>query len=94
MQGKVTSSGKRLSPTSVATGSHRFLGGKRYYTEEVIQDDGSFGSSIPYLYFWDTAGRFQKVYPDPVYVKISDQPLPVRDGALVIETVQPDPPAE
>lgn len=56
VKGKVTSSGKRLSPYEIKTGSSGRegfpiqFGERRYYTTEVLQDDGSYGSSIPYLY--------------------------------------------
>ena len=56
----VTSSGKRLSPYSVVHnyqanngGSHGeavYVGGRLHYTNEVLQDDGTYGSSAEYIY--------------------------------------------
>jgi hypothetical protein len=56
VKGKVTSSGKRLSPYTVNDGSAfkvDFGDSLSRYTPEVLQDDGTYGDSIPYLYFWD-----------------------------------------
>jgi hypothetical protein len=69
VKGKVTSSGKRLTPTSVTSG----YAGENYYggipiviagqelrTTEVTQDDGTYGSSSPYIYWWDRFGHYQQ----------------------------------
>ena len=63
VKGKVSSSGKRFSPTSVeayvSPGSNYYypmfvdIGGKTYGTNEVLQDDGSYGSSSEYIYWFD-----------------------------------------
>jgi hypothetical protein len=66
---KITSSGKRLEPTSCAAG----LNGGQYdtwygapaphglRTTELIQIDGTYGSSDPYVYWFDPMGNyFQK----------------------------------
>ncbi|HCQ31562.1 TPA: hypothetical protein DIU27_04240 [Candidatus Collierbacteria bacterium] len=68
--GKVTSSGKRLEPTTVtsASGSYvpRFVvkdasGAEQwYYTEELLQPDGTFGSSDPYIYWFDPMHRYHQ----------------------------------
>src|SRR5678815_4074535 len=56
VRGKVTSSGKRLSPKTVnGRGDNTWgfavdFGGSTQYTSEVLEDDGSYGDSIPYLY--------------------------------------------
>lgn len=84
VQGKVTSSGKRLSPYSVSAsgeggvsyGIRIDIDGNAYRTAEVLQDDGTYGSSIPYLYWWDVNGTYRQIYPNGgIMIQISDQPL-------------------
>jgi len=90
VRGKVTSSGKRLQPTRIvvgASGEWRRPGfffkkteGRDMITDEVPQDDGSYGSSIPYLYWWDAAGRYHQHYISGGQIlHISDQPVPVKN---------------
>lgn len=75
VKGKVTSSGKRLSPYSVAAGglgnganSPDYYGikvsidGIVYRTNEVLQDDGTYGHSMEYLYWWDTNDVYRQAY--------------------------------
>lgn len=89
VKGKVTSGGKRLSPTTVIAGGlgdgvsgndgTRFeINGETFYTTEVVQDDGTFGSSGQYLYWWDTADRYHQHYlSGGQIVHISDHPISV-----------------
>lgn len=87
VRGKVTSSGKRLTPTAVAafgSGGHQAygfdvgIGGHGHETTEVLQDDGTYGSSIEYLYWWDAKGVYHQHYVSGgQIVHISDQPLRV-----------------
>ena len=71
VQGKVTSSGKRLTPLTVSDAwpeatSVRWEGmpvnlfGRDRITTEVMQDDGTFGSSVEYLYWWDSKGTYHQ----------------------------------
>jgi len=56
VDGKVTSGGKRLTPVSVeSTGEHRDgfdirIGNWSGSTTEVLQDDGTYGNSMNYLF--------------------------------------------
>lgn len=86
VQGKVTSSGKRLSPYSVSTSptgqyGHRegikvSVGGRSYTTGEVLQDDGTYGSSSPYLYWFDVRGNYHQHYVSGgQIVHVSDVPM-------------------
>jgi prepilin-type N-terminal cleavage/methylation domain-containing protein len=99
VKGKVTSSGKRLSPNTVngalggtnnnynIAGIPLNIGGRVVYTEEVLQDDGTYGSSIPYLYWWDVRGISHKHYVSGgQIVHISDQPMTVKNIIINIET--------
>lgn len=61
VDGKVTSSGKRLtSGEYLAPGD----GGQynRHFVMDRIGDDGTYGSSTPYLYYWNTNGIYRQVY--------------------------------
>jgi hypothetical protein len=91
VKGKVTSSGKRLTPTTVAqnlsgeyasTGFQIDINGKRMTTTEVLQDDGTYGSSIEYLFWWDTQDRYHQHYiSGGQVVHISDAPIGARKSS-------------
>jgi len=96
---KVTSSGKRLSPTSVATGNNTsgavpgFQGvpfahnGQTQYTGEMLQDDGTYGSSIEYLYWFDERGVYHSHYVSGgQIVHVSSEPMPVKNIIINIES--------
>lgn len=84
VKGKVTSSGKRLSPYSVSDNDHSGcydgfkinISDRAYITSEVLQDDGTYGSSIPYLYWWDVQDRYHQHYVSGgQIVHVTDVPL-------------------
>lgn len=92
LKGKVTSSGKRLSPTTIHAGVNGGSAGRTYngvpvkvggetqYTGEVLQDDGTYGSSIDYLYFFDTKGQYRQIYPSAAtFIVVSETPLPIKN---------------
>lgn len=97
VKGKVTSGGKRLTPTSVAAIDGQYvnqqhsgvgvtLGGQTFATSEVLQDDGTYGSSGEYLYWWDVRGAYHQHYlTGGQIITISDQPLPVKSVTINIE---------
>lgn len=90
VRGKVTSSGKRLSPTTVGVtdgtnvsssnrGFRVDFSGNEKRTGEVLQDDGSYGASIPYLYWWDATGKYHQHYVSGGQIlHVSDQPIAVK----------------
>lgn len=88
--GKVTSSGKRLTPLETSGGesscsSCHFsvdINGNSMYTDEVMQDDGTYGSSIEYLYWFTPSGRYYQLYPGANLILISDQPVPLQESPL------------
>lgn len=97
VKGKVTSSGKRLSPTSVTASQGQSIGsahngmavnigGAKKYTSEVLQDDGTYGSSIPYLYWYDTKGiQHQQYVVGGQIIHISETPLRAKKAIIQIE---------
>jgi len=93
VRGKVTSSGKRLTPyeSSGCSGDYCSRGevdavrirGAEFYTTEIMQDDGTYGSSISYLFWWDAQGRYHQHYVSGGQIlHISDQPIRVPDVVI------------
>lgn len=93
VKGKVTSSGKRLTPSSVhvspQTSYNGFkidFNGDKQWTSEVLQDDGTYGSSSEYLYWWDSQGRYHQHYVSGGQIlHISDQPISVKSVVINME---------
>lgn len=95
VRGKVTSSGKRLTPTEVSTGGDYpdsipvQIGNWSGHTHEVLQDDGSYGSSVGYLYWWDTKGVSHQHYVSGGQIlHISSEPLAVKGIIINMEVTQ------
>lgn len=101
VKGKVTSGSKRISPgktlgfykcgkDDTCFDGFRVKTGNGYVrTTEVLGDDGSYGSSAPYIYWWDVRGVYhQHFLTDGQIIQISDQPLAVRSIVLNIEATQ------
>ena len=89
VDGKVTSGGKRLTPKTLGKDGDSYssnsamkvdIGGDEYYTQEVIQDDGTYGTSMNYLYWWDVKGVYHQHYVNGgQIVHISSEAMPVSD---------------
>lgn len=78
--GKVTSSGKRLTRRSEIK--------YRYENASVVDapsDEGTFGSSSPYIYFWTVSDRYVQWSGDYLY---SDQPIRLNIEPLVIDIAE------
>lgn len=95
VKGKVTSSGKRLSPKYSTANNGDIRGsddatrvnGK--WTNEIINDTGTFGSSIPYIYWWDVNGRYhQHFISGGQIVHISNKPIAVKAVIINMEIMQ------
>lgn len=93
VRGKVTSSGKRLSPETIAgiygdtsTGFGVPIGSITAITHEVLSDDGTYGSSVPYVFWFDSKGAYHQHYVEGgQIVHISDVPLAVKSVVLNME---------
>ncbi len=98
VKGKVTSSGKRLTPTTVIENFDPNIGGNSTYgfkvdigghkvrTTEVLQDDGTYGSSSEYLYWWDTKDVYHQHYVSGgQIIHISNEPLAVKGIIINME---------
>jgi hypothetical protein len=97
VDGKVTSSGKRLNPYMVESrgccgyGFPLRIGDWSGHTLEVLEDDGTYGHSIPYLYWWDVNGVFYKLYPTGgQIIHITDQPWQTKDVVIDMRIVLTD----
>jgi hypothetical protein len=98
VKGKVTSGGKRLTPTSVeeVSGTARFyngvpvqIGNYSGWTREVIQDDGTYGSSGDYVYWWDVRGVFHQHYvTGGAFLHVANQPISAKSVILNLETTE------
>ncbi len=95
VKGKVSSSGKRLTPKQSAhaadlliTGIKDYNGG-RVYTNEILGDDGTYGSSNPYIYWFDPQGRYhQHFFTGGQIIHISNHPIAVKNIVLNLETTK------
>jgi hypothetical protein len=92
VKGKISSSGKRLAPKTVNwrqnkvpitdTGIAVDIGGELAVTNEVIQDDGTYGDSSEYLFFWNQSGQYFQLYVGGLCVVVSDQPTSFQDVVI------------
>jgi hypothetical protein len=94
VKGKVTSGSKRLTPSQVTgygyNGSYYGgfgvdIGDQTKNTNEVLADDGSYGSSGDYLFWFDARGVYHQQYASSCIIHISDQPLPIKHIVLNME---------
>jgi hypothetical protein len=94
VKGKVTSGSKRLTPSSVLSANNTGtlyggfkidIGGASQTTSEVLGDDGVYGSSGDYLYWFDARGVYHQQYASSCIIHISDQPLPIKHVVLNME---------
>lgn len=96
VRGKVTSSGKRLAPESIigfyegnANGFGVKIGNSTALTHEVLSDDGTYGSSVPYVFWFDAKGSYHQHYVvGGQILHVSDQPLAVKSIVLNMEAVE------
>jgi hypothetical protein len=90
VKGKVTSSGKRLTPRTIVSDTDGYRSGFRvkfgkssFYTNEVLEDDGTYGNSEPYIFWWDTKGIYhQHFLMGGQIVHVSDQPIRVNPNEI------------
>jgi hypothetical protein len=95
VRGKVTSGGKRLTPNTITSnpgegycnsGFDIEIGGSRRCTDEVLQDDGSYGSSGEYIFWFDTRGIYhQHPVTGGQIIHVSSEPLAVKGVIINME---------
>jgi hypothetical protein len=98
VMGKVTSSGKRLTPNTVTSNDGEFvdsqfhgmsvdIGGQAKRTEEVLQDDGTYGSSCEYIYWFSSKGVYHShFFTGGQIIHISEQPIATKNIVLNLES--------
>lgn len=75
VDGKVTSGGKRLTNSMIRISHY-----DGNMSMPRIQDDGTYGSSMNYLYWWDVKGVYHQHYvTGGQIVHIAEEALPVSD---------------
>jgi len=82
VKGKITSGGKRLTRPFQVSNTNRDCG--EWSCDDVTpapSDEGTWGSSNPYVYFWTASGQYVQWNGKYLY---SDQPFRVRIKPLVI----------
>jgi hypothetical protein len=86
--GKVTSSTKRLEPISTTGSDYNAAGSPLCYsgicTNEVMQQDGTFGNSDAYVYWYDSAGNYYQW--DGLYF-LTSVPIKVNESVLNMRSV-------
>jgi len=93
VKGKVTSSGKRLNPSTVVESQHWNgwrveVRGTTKVTSETLGDDGTYGSSDPYIYWWDVNNNFhQHMITGGQIIHISDKPIQVKSVIINVDMV-------
>ena len=80
VKGKITSGGKRL--TSPDRASSSWGTGNNTVVRTSPSDEGTWGSSGNYVYFWDVNGRYYQ-WGDGAYL-YSDQPIRLSIQPLVV----------
>lgn len=81
VKGKITSGGKRLTkPFQLTRGDRGEWSGD--FVTVAPSDEGTWGSSAPYIYFWTTAGQYVQWNGKYLY---SDKPFRLAVKPLVID---------
>jgi len=94
VKGKVTSGGKRLTPDKLRSQSDSnpfeiTIGNRSYYTSEVLSDDGTYGSSSEYIFWFDAKGLYhQHFFTGGQIIHVSEQPLSVKNVIINVSEGQ------
>lgn len=85
IKGKITSSGKRLTAPHRVSAHGNMSRGYAYVDTVTPSDEGTWGSSSPYVYFWTTTGQYVQWNGKYLY---SDKPFRTKVAPLVITIKQ------
>ena len=99
VDGKVTSSTKRLSPHVVAAQDGEFvddaqnglwtkIGTAWYRTPEVMQEDGTYGEPAEFIYWFDSKGNYHRIHISGCVLYISEKPLKAQDEMIELDEVE------
>jgi hypothetical protein len=93
----LASGGKRLSPktvngsTNVGIGNINYtkINSETFSTDEVLDDGGSYGESMSYVYWFDAQDNYHQYFPSGgTYLHISDKPLRIKKSNMTFEIEQ------
>lgn len=99
VKGKVSSSGKSLTPKEISgiwgsggdsASTNGFLvdiGKTQAITQEVLGDDGTYGSSGEYLFWFDVRDVYHQQYIGSALIHVSNQPIAVKHAIIDIEAL-------
>lgn len=98
VKGKVTSGGKRLSPATVNSQVNSSISGfnynkvnigdKTFSTDELMDENGTYGQSMNYIYWFDAQDNYHQYFPSGgTYLHISDKPLKVKKNNMTFEVL-------
>ncbi len=86
VKGKITSSGKRLTPGQQQVYSDGCSNNNNCYSVvDAPELDGTYGSSAPYVFFWTTDGTYVQWSGDYM---LTDQPMQLATQPDLIRTVK------
>jgi len=90
VRGKITSGSKRLTKPYEVRGFSigGTNGGTAYQTVATPSDEGTWGSSAEYIFYWNTNGEYRQWNGKYLY---SDKPFRLRQEPLVITVADPKP---
>lgn len=93
VKGKVTDNAKGLQPsetTGAGVSYMKFdLNGVTERTNQVMQESGTYGTSSPYIYWFDTKGVYNKLWMNTsATVTVSNQPLPISASGEIVMKFQ------
>lgn len=77
VKGKITSGSKRLTRPDV-----RDCGGSNCVARQASSDEGTYGSSNPYVFFWTQSDQYVQWSGNYLY---SDKPIRLRQEPVVID---------
>lgn len=83
VRGKITSSSKRLTAPDRAHTWGNGNGGYGGVVRAEASDEGTYGNSDPYIYYWNVDGAYRQWSGKYLY---SDQPMRLRQDPLIINT--------
>lgn len=84
VKGKITSGGKRLTAPQEVRCLDMGGGGCTQSMVEAPSDEGTYGSSAPYIFFFDINGQYYQWSGNYLY---SDKPFRINDKPLVLNVV-------
>lgn len=86
VKGKITSGSKRLTQPQEYKCLGVAGGGCSYQTVDAPSDEGTYGSSGPYVFFWTESGQYFQWAGKYLY---SDKPFRITDPTIVVIDATP-----